>query len=128
MEQKLKDGRRLEHKIIWVLKALVCSYVVTGTLLLLLTFLLYKWNLDEGKVTAGIIVIYVASTLIGGVIIGKLAATRKFVWGLTIGILYFALLLIISLAIYRTLQGNGNHILTTFILCALGGMLGGMVS
>ena len=117
-----------EVKVAWILKALLCAYVVTGILLLLLTLLLYKMNLDEGKVTAGIIVIYVLSTFVGGFAAGKMAKVRRFVWGLSIGVLYFALLLLISLGIYRTVQGNGANVLTTFLLCAGGGMLGGMIS
>ena len=89
---------------------------------------LYKFNIDEGKVAAGIIMIYVISTFLGGFIIGKLSGNRKFLWGLTCGILYFALLLLVSLGVYRSLQGNGANVVTTFLLCAGGGMLGGMVS
>ena len=72
--------------------------------------------------------IYVISTFVGGFVVGKLSGVRKFVWGLACGILYFALLLLVSLGIYRSLQGNGTNVLTTFLLCAGGGMLGGMVS
>ena len=34
------------------LKALMASYIVTGVLLLILTFLLYKFDWDEQMVTA----------------------------------------------------------------------------
>jgi putative membrane protein (TIGR04086 family) len=129
MEKKLTNRMAgIETKAIWILKSLICAYVFTGILLLILTLLLYKWNLDEGKVTAGIILIYVISTFIGGFVAGKLAKVRKFAWGLTIGILYFALLLIVSFGIYRSLQGGGANVLTSFLLCAGGGMLGGMLS
>ena len=49
-------------------------------------------------------------------------------WGMGIGVLYFALLLVITLGIYRGLNGDSANLLTTFILCAGGGMAGGMVS
>lgn len=128
MEKRPKNERGSEIKAVWILKALLCAYVVTGILLLLLTLLLYKLNLDEGKVTAGITAIYVVSTFVGGFVAGKLLKVRKFVWGLTIGVLYFALLMLISLGVYRAVQGSGASVLTTFLLCAGGGMLGGMVS
>ena len=128
MEKKPKDRQGIEKKCIRMLKALLCAYVITGILLLILTLLLYKLNLDEGKVSAGIIMIYVISTFAGGFVIGKMSGVRKFAWGLACGILYFALLLLVSLGIYRSLQGNGANVLTTFVLCAAGGMLGGMVS
>ena len=67
MERRL----RKDSKVLWVLKALLVSYVVTGMLLLILAMLLYKFDLDEKSVSAGIIAIYVASTLIGGLVLGK---------------------------------------------------------
>ena len=57
-----------ESKLIWILKSLLAAYLVTGILLVLLTFLLYQFELDEQKVTAGIVVIYVVSTFVGGLI------------------------------------------------------------
>lgn len=116
------------NQISKILKSLLCAFVLTGILLLVLAGLLYKLDLDEGRVTAGIIVIYVLSTFVGGFIAGKLLKERKFLWGLTVGVLYFGLLMLVSLGLYRSLQGDGANILTTFLLCAGGGMLGGMLS
>lgn len=117
-----------ESKLVRILKALLASYVVTGILLLLLTFLLYQFELDEQKVTAGIVVIYVVSTFAGGFILGKLTKVRKFAWGLVLGIAYFMLLFFISFGIYRGIDGDWVQILTTFFMCAGGGMFGGMLS
>lgn len=128
MEKTTNQELNLHIKAAWVLKAMLGSYLVTGALLLLLAFLMYKFNWDEGKISAGIIVIYVLSTLVGGFVIGKCAKSRKFLWGLASGILYFALLLIISLAFYHSLQDDGGNTLFTLLLCAGGGTLGGMVS
>ena len=119
---------RRDSKIMWMLKALLASYVITGILLLLLTLLLYKFELDEKLVSAGIVTIYVVSTLIGGMIIGRLARIRRFLWGLSLGVIYFALLLLITLGVYHTLGTDGINLVTTLILCAGGGMAGGMIS
>lgn len=115
-------------KAFWILKALLIAYAVTGALLLVLAMLLYKLELDEKAVSAGIIAIYIASTLVGGIVIGKRAKMRRFFWGLCIGIIYFLLLLLITLGVYRTLDSSGVNMLTTFVLCAGGGMIGGMIS
>ncbi len=112
----------------WVLKALLASYIVTGILLLLLTMALYKMELNEKMVSAAIVAIYVMATLIGGILIGKMAKVKRFIWGLGLGIAYFALLLLITLGVYHTLNGDGANLVTTFILCAGGGMVGGMIS
>lgn len=121
-------GMKKDSKVLWVLKALLVAYVVTAILLLILAALLYKMELDEKAVSAGIVAIYIASTLIGGLVLGKMAKMRRFLWGLGLGIAYFAFLLLITVGVYRTLDGSGIHTLTTFILCAGGGMIGGMIS
>lgn len=119
---------RKDSKVMWVLKALLASYIVTGILLLLLTMALYKMELNEKMVSAAIVAIYVMATLIGGILIGKMAKVKRFIWGLGLGIAYFALLLLITLGVYHTLNGDGANPVTTFILCAGGGMVGGMIS
>ena len=119
---------RKDSKVMWVLKALLASYIVTGILLLLLTMALYKMELNEKMVSAAIVAIYVMATLIGGILIGKMAKVKRFIWGLGLGVAYFALLLLITLGVYHTLNGDGANLVTTFILCAGGVMAGGMIS
>ena len=117
-----------ESKGIWLLKALLAGYVVTGILLMILALLLYKIDLDEQKVTVGIVATYVISTFVGGFIMGKLVEEQKFIWGLVLGAIYFLLLFAVSFAVNHQLQSNGTNLVTTLLLCAGGGMLGGMVS
>ena len=115
-------------KVIWRIKSLLASYIVTGILLLVLTFFMYKFELNEKIVSAAIVGIYVVSTLIGGMIIGKLTKSKRYLWGMVLGIIYFVLLLLITLGVYRTLNGDSVSIVTSLILCAGGGMTGGMIS
>lgn len=128
MEKKTTGRPGIEQTAVRILKALLCAYIVTGIMLLILTILLYKAGLSEENVNAGIILTYVISTFVGGFVMGKLTGTKKFLWGLLLGVLYFVLLLLISLGVYHTLQAEITNLLTTFLLCAGGGMLGGMVS
>ena len=111
-----------------LLKALLVSYLVTAVLLLILTMLLYKLELSEGKVTVGIVVSYVLSTFLGGLMAGRMLKTRKFLWGLVLGLCYFLLLLLISFGVYQGIHAGWQNALTTCVLCGAGGMLGGMIS
>ena len=120
-------NRKME-KIMWVLKTLLASYIVTGLLLLTLTFLVYKFALDEQQVVAGIVLIYVVSTFAGGFIIGKLTMAKKFIWGMLVGAIYCTLLFLISYGVYRDFNTNGLNVLTTIAICVGGGTLGGMLS
>ena len=120
--------REAGEKVMQMLKCLLASYIVTGLLLLGLTFLVYKFELDEQVVLGSIVAIYVVSTFVGGFIIGKLVGKRKFLWGMMLGFAYFALLLLISYGVYREFNTNGLNVITTVLLCVGGGMLGGMLS
>ena len=117
-----------DAKILWVLKSLLAAYMVTALLLLGLAGIYYKIDLDEQTVTTGIIAIYVTSTVLGGIVIGKMAKIKRFLWGLCLGAGYFILLLMITFGVYRTIDTTGINLVTTFLLCAGGGMLGGMIS
>lgn len=112
----------------WIVKALLACYIVTGILLLLVSFLLYRFDLSEQIVTIAIVTIYAVSTFAGGMIAGKIKREKKVWWGLLMGVIYFLLLLVVSLGIYRQIQQEGSNLLTTALLCVGGGMLGGMIS
>lgn len=118
---------KTRNRVIYVIKALLCSYVVTGIMLLILTLLLYKLELKEEIVKIGILATYVLSSFVGGTIIGRTAGTRKFLWGLILGVLYFGLLVLVAAGVNRGVEGNWTNLATTFLLCAGGGMIGGMI-
>ncbi len=120
--------RDVGKKVMWVLKSLLASYIVTGLLLLVLTVLVYKFQLDEQVVVGGIVSIYVISTFTGGFIIGKLTEIRKFLWGMGIGAGYVLLLFLISYGVYREFNTNGLSTVSAVILCVGGGTLGGMLA
>ena len=126
--EQMRKKEQNEVWIMWMVKALLAAYVVTGILLIILALALYKFELNEGAVTAGVTAVYLISTFTGGLVVGKLAKVRRFLWGIVLGILYFALLLLVTVGIYRTFHGSSTEILVTFVLCAGGGMAGGMIS
>jgi putative membrane protein (TIGR04086 family) len=100
---------------------------LTGILLLILALLLYKAGIGQNVVSVGIIAIYVISTFFAGFIAGKKIKSRKFLWGLFMGALYFVVLAVMSLIVNRSGTALGNSFFTTLILCLGGGMLGGMI-
>ncbi|MDD2979353.1 MAG: TIGR04086 family membrane protein [Hespellia sp.] len=119
---------KMMKKVLWMLKALLGAYLVTSLLLLGLSFLLYKFSLNENAVTAGIVAVYIVSTFVGGFLIGKMAREKKFLWGLLAGFFYYLLLVLISFGLYHSMQGSGMNLVTAAILCMGGGMIGGMLS
>lgn len=110
-----------------LLKLLLLAYLVTAILLLLLALFLYRFQLGETVVSISIILIYIVTCFLSGLLMGKKMGTRKFLWGLLAGSLYFLILLLISLVVNHGVSGIASHFFTVLLLCGGSGMLGGML-
>lgn len=110
------------------LKLVMVSYFITGVLLLFLAFLLYKFHLSDGLVSAGIILIYILSTFFTGFLAGKGIGHQKYLWGLLLGGAYFGVLVVVSLCTNKAPADIAQNFLLTMFLCLASGMLGGMLS
>lgn len=123
------EGKNINtSKVIPMMKYLLLAYLVTGLMLMLLAVLLYKIDLSDAVVSIGIIVVYIVSSFFAGILAGKKMKTRKFLWGLLMGVSYFAILFLVSLAVNHSIGQDMGRTSTTFLLCAGSGMLGGMLS
>ena len=115
-------------RITFVLKSLLFSYLLTAGLLLLLSLLLYRFSLSERIVSISITGIYIVVTFLAGFLAGKREGSRKFLWGLMMGCLYFLILALVSLIVNHGMSSLSTSLLTVLVLCAGSGMLGGMLS
>ena len=104
-----------------VLKALVAAYIVTGLLLLILAFALYKLGLSENVVELGVV-------FIGGFFIGKCMEVKRLLWGVLLGLFYAVLLLVLSLIVRGNAQGIIQSGLLNTLICLGGGAIGAFLS
>lgn len=118
----------LTQKVWRVLRTLIITYIISGLLLSVLAFVLYKFRLPEGQVNLGVNAVYILSCFIGGFIAGKTQKSRRFLWGLITGLLYFLFLFLMSFLQDSSITENTIHIATVLAMCALSGMAGGMLS
>lgn len=112
----------------WIFISLISAYIISGILLLFTAFLLYRLEPDQSMVSIGIVVIYVLSTFLGGTIAGKGIGSRKYLWGVITGCLYFLILMITTAIVGKGTIPSGVQIMTVMALCLGGGMLGGMLA
>ena len=124
MLKKLTFSSRLT----FILKSLLISYLLTAGLLLLLALFLYKFSLTEKIVSLCITGIYILVTFLAGFLAGKREGSKKFLWGLMMGCLYFIILTLVSLIVNHGMGELSPGFFTTLVLCAGSGMLGGMLS
>lgn len=116
------------RRFIRVLEGLLLSYIVTAILLLLISFLMLKFDLSSAVISGTINFAYIASAFTGGFFIGKKTEQKKFLWGLIVGIFYFVILMLVSLLMNRAGSLPLGSFFTVFIITSLSGMLGGMIS
>ncbi len=114
--------------IVNLLIYLLCSYIITMAILMILALLLFKMKLSEGIVSGVIVFTYIAACFVGGFLAGKKMKKKKYLWGLLMGAAYYLVFLILSMVINKGDIEFSKTILTTFVLCCGGGMMGGMLS
>lgn len=106
-------------------KGLLGSVVLSGAAIMIMALLLLKTGVTEKNIHIAVIGVYVVSCFLSGLYCGKKIKTRRFIWGLLSGVLYFAVLMILSLAM------GGGHLsagmAAAALICMGSGMLGGML-
>ena len=126
--ERMKYPMAYIGQVLRMMKALLVAYVMTGLFLLITAGLMYRFELSEGKVKIAVIGIYVLSCFTGGFLAGRMMKNRKFLWGSLLGFLYFAVMLIVSVAVGRELKEAVMGISTTFFICIISGMIGGIAA
>ncbi len=126
--ERMKYPMAYIGQVLRMMKALLVAYVMTGLFLLITAGLMYRFELSEGKVKIAVIGIYVLSCFTGGFLAGRMMKNRKFFWGSLLGFLYFAVMLTVSVAVGREIKEAVMGISTTFFICIISGMIGGIAA
>lgn len=111
-----------------IAKALLVAYIVTGLGLLILAFALYRFGLSTNVTELGVVFIYILSTAVGGLFLGKCVERRRFLWGMLFGLIYVLVLIIVSCIARGNISGVAESGISSLLLCLAGGMLGAILS
>lgn len=109
-------------------KILLVMYGITAILLFLLAVLVQRLGWASSAISIGICIVYVISCFVGGFLAGKVQRSKKFIWGILMGLMYVVILLVITLFVKQGFSGAVSDFVTNLILCLGGGMIGGMLS
>ena len=118
----------VKNKVFRIVKTLVCTYITTLLMLLIMTLLFYKLQINNSKIMIGVYITYVLSNFIGGFIFGKIAGRKKYLFGMMVGAVYYLILLLISVIVMKEANIFTPDSLFALLACVGGGMLGGMIS
>ena len=118
----------MRSNVISMIKALILSYIISAAALLVLALLLYRLDIADEPIRAGIIGTYTIACLIGGFYVGRKVKKREFLWGLFVGMIYYSIHVCAVVAMEgvqpeRIIPGTALA-----LVCMGSGMLGGMLS
>ena len=114
------------NKVVETGKSLLISYLLTGIILAILSYFVLQYEIKEQIVNIVIVTTYVIANFAGGFICGKKMKEKKFLWGLCVGLLYAAILIVVSVSLGNVAFLLDKTNITMILLCSGGGMLGGM--
>lgn len=114
--------------IVHFLLSLLTSYFASTCCIIILAFLLYKFHISIKIIDIGIVLLYIISNFTGGYICGKKLNKRKYLGGLMVGTLYFIVMILLSLIMNQSFSGIHLSLISSFLLCAASGMMGGCIS
>ena len=105
----------------------VSAVLATAVLLLLAAVLLDKLGLTESQARYIVYEVYLVTARAAGMIAGKWQRERKFMWGALAGIVWFLIVLIISLC-FGSAPLDTGQLFPAAVCMVGGGMLGGMLA
>ena len=120
--------KRERTPIIDIPIALLVGFSITSLGVVVLALSLLGLSVSEEMVDGGILIIYILSCFMAGRIIGRKRKTKRFLWGMFIGMVYYTVLYLISFWITNTPDTAMSDVLTTLMICSGSATLGGMLS
>ncbi|GMQ63766.1 MULTISPECIES: TIGR04086 family membrane protein [Vallitalea] len=112
--------------IVNVLKAIMIGYIITILCVLLLSFIVYKYDLSNSQINIGRVIIIILATIIMGLLIGRSIGKNKWMYGAIAGVIYFVIFVIASIIINKN-SGISGGAISLFFMCVGGSTLGGML-
>lgn len=104
---------------------LLTQIMLTTVILFVSSGIIWKYAYDEKAISAVVTGTYIVVNILGGIIAGKLFKKNKFLWGLAAGVIYFSVLLLFGIVIFKT-GTQGINVIGNALICAVSGMTGGM--
>jgi len=118
----------MKNKVFIILKGLVASWIVGGLLLIIFSWGMYNFSLSDGYLKTFVGIIYFLTALVAGKSIGGAIGNKRFMWGIVGGLSFFLSIYIVSLCFSGKPMGFSLETLKSIGFCAVGGMMGGMIS
>lgn len=115
-------------KAVHMFFSVVLSYILTMLILLIIAFLMLKAGLGGTVVSVALVISWILPLFAGGFFMGRHVEHKRYLWGLTVGILYFIIYLLLSVIIKTEPSPVLSDYIKRGILILLSATFGGMLS
>lgn len=109
-----------------LIKTTLAAYIVTAIMLLVLSYLMYRYELSVNLLNFGLVLTYIIPNFISGFISGRMMKEKRLVWGIISGIIYMMFFAAVNILFGESVL-TGSFLLI-FTVAIMGAALGGIVS
>ena len=124
----MENAMKKNPAVSLLVKATFASFIVSAIMLLITSTLMLNVGISASIVSILVIITYIVSNFLSGIIMGKGMREKKFIWGVVSGAIYFIILFVLSVLIMGTKDFHLVSTIRTMAICVLSGMVGGMIS
>ena len=118
----------MKKSIYYYFAVISIMYILSALILCIAAALIWKTHASEGAVSASVVMAYIISNFAGGFLAGKKAEKHKFIWGIVISVIYFAIILIAGVWFMDCRISVNPRITGNALICIVSGMFGGMLA
>ncbi|MDD6339825.1 MAG: TIGR04086 family membrane protein [Butyrivibrio sp.] len=114
-------------KLISILKVMVLAYIITALLLLLGAFIMYKTGTGDKLTRIITLIVYGVSCITAGLVYTRIYKNRKLLRGALAGIIYYAILIVITIIINRGFPQDFGRVVISLTICTISGIMGALI-
>lgn len=116
------------RKLLGIARSILVAYMITGMMIFVIAWIAYKCDLSDGAIGLCVIAIYVISNVAGGFCTGRAVEKNRLVYGLLTGLLYVAVLFLVSVLITGGIHNIEVRGISAMLLCIGGAAVGSILS
>ena len=103
-------------------------FIFSAVMLAVMSAVIWKTGAGASAVSGCVIAVYILSNFIGGFVAGKQAGKHKFLWGIAVSVVYFAVIFVAGIWLIGSEPGANREVITGALICIISGMFGGMLA
>lgn len=116
------------RKLFSMLRAVLICYLVSLLFICLAAFLLWRLQFNLSQMRLFVYAIYGISCLLGGFLFGHIQQEKRVLWGAAFGLLYFLILILLSILLARSIPIISTRLFLSLGICLGAGFIGALLS